>query len=29
MNERMTKRGTDGQAMMDCEKCKADLTGKQ
>lgn len=28
MNERMTKRGTDGQAMMDCEKCKADWTGK-
>lgn len=28
MNERMTKRDTDGQAMMDCEKCKADLTGK-
>ena len=25
MNERMTKRDTDGQAMMDCEKCKADL----
>lgn len=22
MNERMTKRDTDGQAMMDCEKCK-------
>lgn len=28
MNERMTKRDTDGQAMMDCEKCKADWTGK-
>lgn len=28
MNERMTKRNTDGQAMMDCEKCKADWTGK-
>ena len=26
--ERLTKRGTDGQAMMDCEKCKADWTGK-
>ena len=26
--ERMTKRDTDGQAMMDCEKCKADWTGK-
>lgn len=26
--ERITKRGTDGQAMMDCEKCKADWTGK-
>lgn len=28
MNKRMTKRDTDGQAMMDCEKCKADWTGK-
>lgn len=28
MNERMTKRNTDGQAMMDCQKCKADWTGK-
>jgi hypothetical protein len=28
MNERMTKRDTDGQAMMDCQKCKADWTGK-
>ena len=28
MNERMTKRDTDGQAIMDCEKCKADWTGK-
>ena len=28
MNERMTKRNADGQAMMDCEKCKADWTGK-
>lgn len=28
MNERMTKRDTDGQAMMDCEKCKAEWTGK-
>ena len=26
--ERLTKRGPDGQAMMDCEKCKADWTGK-
>ena len=26
--ERLTKRDTDGQAMMDCEKCKADWTGK-
>lgn len=26
--ERITKRDTDGQAMMDCEKCKADWTGK-
>ena len=25
---RLTKRDTDGQAMMDCEKCKADWTGK-
>lgn len=28
MNERMTKRGTDGQAMMDCQKCESDWTGK-
>ena len=28
MNERMTKRDNDGQAMMDCEKCKSDWTGK-
>ena len=28
MNERMTKRDTDGQAMMDCENCKAEWTGK-
>lgn len=28
MNERMTKRDADEQAMMDCEKCKADWTGK-
>ena len=26
--ERLTKRDTDGQVMMDCEKCKADWTGK-
>ena len=26
--ERLTKRDTDGQAMMDCEKCKADWAGK-
>ena len=26
--ERLTKRDTDGQAMMDCEKCKADWTGR-
>jgi hypothetical protein len=26
--ERLTKRDTDGQAMMDCEECKADWTGK-
>ncbi len=26
--ERLTKRGTDGQAMMDCQKCEADWTGK-
>lgn len=26
--ERLTRRDTDGQAMMDCEKCKADWTGK-
>ena len=28
MNERMTKRDTEGQAMVDCETCKADWTGK-
>ena len=28
MNERMTKRDTDGQAIMDCQKCEADWTGK-
>lgn len=28
MNERMTKYDTDGQAMMDCQKCEADWTGK-
>lgn len=28
MNKRMTKRNTDGQAMMDCQKCEADWTGK-
>lgn len=28
MNERLTKRATDGQAMMDCQKCEADWTGK-
>ena len=28
MMERLTKRDTDGQAMMDCEKCEADWTGK-
>lgn len=28
MNERMTKRDTDGQAMMDCQKCESDWTGK-
>ena len=28
MMERLTKRDTDGQAIMDCEKCKADWTGK-
>lgn len=28
MNERLTKRDTDGQAMMDCQKCKANWTGK-
>lgn len=28
MHERMTKRDADGQAMMDCEKCKTDWTGK-
>lgn len=26
--ERLTKHDTDGQAMMDCQKCKADWTGK-
>lgn len=26
--ERLTKRDTDGQTMMDCQKCKADWTGK-
>ena len=26
--ERLTKRATDGQAMMDCQKCEADWTGK-
>lgn len=26
--ERLTKRDTDGQAIMDCEKCKADWTDK-
>lgn len=25
---RLTKRDTDGQAMMDCQKCEADWTGK-
>ena len=28
MMERLTKRDTDGQAMMDCQKCEADWTGK-
>lgn len=28
MNKRLTKRDTDGQAMMDCQKCEADWTGK-
>lgn len=28
MMERLTKRNNNGQAMMDCEKCKADWTGK-
>ena len=28
MNKRMTKRDTDGQAMMDCQKCEAVWTGK-
>ena len=28
MIERQTKRDNDGQAMRDCEKCKADWTGK-
>ena len=26
--ERLTKRDTDGRAMMDCQKCEADWTGK-
>ena len=26
--ERLTKRDTDGQAMMDCQKCEADWAGK-
>ena len=26
--KRLTRRDTDGQAMMDCEKCKVDWTGK-
>ena len=26
--ERLTERDTDGQAIMDCEKCKADWTGR-
>ena len=26
--ERLTKRDTDGQVMMDCEKCKADWAGR-
>ena len=28
MMERLTYRDTDGQVMMDCQKCKADWTGK-
>lgn len=28
MNERMTRREADGQAVMDCQKCEADWTGK-
>lgn len=28
MNERMTIRAADGQAVMDCQKCKAAWTGK-
>lgn len=28
MNERMTRREADGQAVMDCPKCKAAWTGK-
>lgn len=28
MNERMTRRDADGQAVMDCLKCEADWTGK-
>lgn len=26
--ERLTQRDTDGQAMMDCQKCEADWAGK-
>ena len=26
--ERLTMRNSDGQAMMDCQKCEADWTGK-
>lgn len=28
MNERMTRREADGQAVMDCKKCEADWVGK-
>ena len=28
MNERMTRREADGQAVMDCQKCEVDWTGK-
>lgn len=28
MNERMTRREADGQAVMDCQKCEADWPGK-